>query len=123
ARLEQLVNGIPVFRGELKAGFTPDGRIVRVINNLAPGLDYGSLSVDFGDPLRAVQAAATSIKHDFEPGDTTINRAVSTDNTVVFGEGDHATTAERMYFPTEPGVAVPAWRVLIWQPRSAYYVI
>ena len=28
-----------------------------------------------------------------------------------------------MYFPTEPGVAVPAWRVLIWQPVNAYYVI
>jgi hypothetical protein len=28
-----------------------------------------------------------------------------------------------MYFPTEPGVAVPSWRVLIWEPRDAYYVI
>ncbi len=28
-----------------------------------------------------------------------------------------------MYFPTEPGIAVPAWRVLIWQPVNAYYVI
>ena len=28
-----------------------------------------------------------------------------------------------MYFPTEPGVAIPAWRVLIWQPVNAYYVI
>ena len=28
-----------------------------------------------------------------------------------------------MYFPTEPGVAVPAWRVLIWEPQRAFYVI
>jgi hypothetical protein len=28
-----------------------------------------------------------------------------------------------MYFPTEVGVAVPAWRVLIWQPVNAYYII
>ena len=28
-----------------------------------------------------------------------------------------------MYFPTEPGVAIPAWRVLIWEPVDAYYVI
>ena len=28
-----------------------------------------------------------------------------------------------MYFPTEPGVAVAAWRVLIWQPVNSYYVI
>src|SRR5450432_4202430 len=28
-----------------------------------------------------------------------------------------------MYFPTEPGVARAAWRVLIWEPVRAYYVI
>jgi hypothetical protein len=28
-----------------------------------------------------------------------------------------------MYFPTEPGVAVAAWRILIWEPVNAYYVI
>ena len=28
-----------------------------------------------------------------------------------------------MYFPTEPGVARTAWRVLIWEPVNAYYVI
>src|SRR5205085_1928097 len=30
---------------------------------------------------------------------------------------------DKIYFPTEPGVAVPAWRILIWQPVNAYYVI
>ena len=58
AHLEQFINGVPVFRGEVKAGFTKSGEIVRVINNLAPGLDYGSLSNDFRDPLDAVRAAA-----------------------------------------------------------------
>ncbi|MBK8303938.1 MAG: hypothetical protein IPK98_11260 [Chloracidobacterium sp.] len=52
-----------------------------------------------------------------------LNEKVSTDIKAVFGTGDFATTAEKMYFPTEPGVAVPAWRVLIWQPVNAYYVI
>lgn len=28
-----------------------------------------------------------------------------------------------MYFPTEPGVAVPAWRVLIWEHVDAFYGI
>ncbi|HMJ08100.1 MAG TPA: hypothetical protein VK468_03790, partial [Pyrinomonadaceae bacterium] len=122
AHLEQLINGYPVFRGEVKAGFTKDGRIIRVINNLAPGLDYGSLSTDFGDPLTAVRAAAGYIDHQFKDGDTAPN-AQSNDKTAVFGQGDWATTAEKMYFPTEPGVAVPAYRVLIWEPVNAYYVI
>src|SRR5688572_9286900 len=42
AHLEQVIRGVPVFRGEVKAGFTKDGQIIRVINNLAPGLDYES---------------------------------------------------------------------------------
>jgi len=123
AHLEQQINGVPVFRGEVKAGFTKDGRMIRVINNLAPGLDYGSLSADFGDPAAAVKAAAPFMKYELKPIDLQRNDAVSTDNKVVFGNGDWATTAERMYFPTEPGVAVPAWRVLIWKPLDVYYVI
>ena len=121
--LEQLIKGIPVFRGEVKAGFTQDNRIIRVINNLAPGLDYERLSTDFRNPLDAVKKASTHIRHELTQADVSRNEAASTDLKVVFGEGDWATTAEKMYFPTEPGVAVAAWRILIWQPVNAYYVI
>ncbi len=123
ANLEQRINGIPVFRGEVKAGFTKDGEMIRVINNLAPGLDYESLSNDFRNPLDAVKAAARNINYELTSTDTTPNAATSNDLKTVFGEGDWATTAEKMYFPTEPGIAVTAWRVLIWQPVNAYYVI
>ncbi len=121
--LNQEFRGIPVFRGEVKAGFTKNGEIIRVVNNLAPGIDTSSLSSDFGDPFTAVRTAAANIKHEFRAEDTNLNSAGSTDLKAVFGDGDWATTAEKMYFPTEPGVAVPAWRVLIWQPVSAFYVI
>ena len=121
--LSRVINKVPVFRGEVKAGFTKDGRVVRVINNLAPGLNYESLSNDFRNPLDAVRAAAGYINHELTATDVTRNEAASTDLKTVFGTGDWATTAEKMYFPTEPGVAVPAWRVLIWQPVNAYYVI
>ena len=121
--LDQEINGIPVFRGEVKAGFSKNGEMIRVINNLAPGLDYESLSNDFGGASAAVQSAATNIKHKLTAQDTVQNDAASTDLKTVFGNGDWATTAEKMYFPTEPGVAIPAWRVLIWEPVNAFYVI
>ena len=121
--LNQEINGIPVFRGEVKAGFTKRGEMIRVINNLAPALDYSSLSTDFRDPQNAVRAAAALINNDTSKLDLRRNAKESTDLKVVFGTGDSATTAEKMYFPIEPGVAVPAWRVLIWQPVNAYYVI
>ena len=123
AQLEQTINDIPVFRGEIKAGFTTDGRIVRVINNLAPGLDYESLSTDFRNPVDAVKAAAGHINVQLPESDLTVDGSRSTNLKTVFGSGDWSPTAERMYFPTEPGIAVPAWRVLIWEPVNAYYVI
>ena len=123
AHLEQRINGIPVFRSEIKAGFAKSGEMIRVINNLAPGLDYDSLSSDFRNSSDAVKAAAKSINYELKSADLSRNDAISNELKAVFGEGDWATTAEKMYFPTEPGVAVAAWRVLIWQPVSAYYVI
>ena len=120
---EQKINEIPVFQGEVKASFTKKGEIVRVVNNLAPGLDEEDLSADFGDPSEAVKFAASNIKHDLKPYETTFNKAISNDLKFVFGTGDWATTAEKMYFPIEPGIARPAWRVLIWEPTEAFYVI
>ena len=121
--LEQRINDVPVFRGEVKAGFTRSGEMIRVINNLAPGLNYDSLSANFGDPLNALKAAARHIDHEVEPSDLIRNESASTELKVVFGSGDWAPTAEKMYFPTEPGVAVPAWRVAIWTRVNGYYVI
>ncbi len=121
--LDQEINGIPVFRGEVKAGFTKDGEIVRVINNLAPGIDPAAVSSDFGDSLSAVQSAAGYINNDASKLDLSRNESLTSETRTTFGKGDSATTAEKMYFPTEPGVAVPAWRVLIWQPVNAFYVI
>ncbi len=123
AYLEQTINDVPVFRGEVKAGFNKNGEMFRVVNNLAPGLDYENLSSNFGEPLDAVKSAARSINYELKETDLARNEAASTNLKTVFGEGDWATTAEKMYFPTEPGVARPAWRVLIWQPVNAYYVI
>ncbi len=120
AHLEQFINEIPVFRGEVKAGFTRNGEMIRVINNLAPNLVYSDLSTDFGNPIDAVSAAAKNINHNLK--DTTVSKS-STNLKTIFGSSDFATTAEKMYFPTEVGVARASWRVLIWQPVNAFYVI
>lgn len=123
AHLEQTINGVPVFRGEVKAGFTKKGEMIRVINNLAPGLDYQNISSDFRNPVDAIEAAYRHINAVPTKLDTQLNDSLSNDLKTVFGYGDWATVAEKMYFPTEPGIAVPSWRVLIWQPVNAYYVI
>ncbi|MBK8812007.1 MAG: M36 family metallopeptidase [Acidobacteria bacterium] len=96
--LAQSIDGVPVFGGEVKAGFTPRNEIVRIINGLAPNLPE-SVPSDFGD---AREAAAYALTHSPESG---------------------ARDAQKIYFPIAPGVIRPAWRVLVESAaRSAYYI-
>jgi hypothetical protein len=118
--LEQKINGVPVFRGEVKAGFTKQGEIIRVVNNLAPGLADNSLSENFGEAENAVRAAFENVSREMKAEDSRKNAAESSESKVKFGAGDWATTAEKMYFPIESGVAGPAGRVLVLVPQSAY---
>ncbi|MBK9164822.1 MAG: M36 family metallopeptidase [Acidobacteria bacterium] len=119
--LAQKFNGVAVFRGEVKAAFTKRNEVVRMVNNLAPGIDEATLSAEFGDPGSAIRNAAKHVGDKAPAGESSVV-AVS-DGVFRSGEGDWATTAEKVYFPIEPGVAVPAWRVLFWLPVDAYYVI
>lgn len=120
--LEQEINGVPVFAGELRAGFAANGDLVRVINNLAAGADAG-VSAEFGDPSAALATASGNIGREGRFAQLAPDFAGKVGNKVAFGEGDFAPTAEKIYFPTEPGVLVPAWRVLLWEPVNAFYVI
>jgi hypothetical protein len=122
---EQKINSIPVFRGEIKAGFTRKNEIVRIINNLAPRLDYKTISKDFGNAERAVENAAKHINFEANETDTKRIEAAPNDLKVTFERGQFSdkTTAEKLYFPIDYGTARAAWRVLIWTQNEAFYVI
>ncbi len=119
----QEISGVPVFRGSIRAAYSKNGELIRVINNFAPGLEYSGLSSDFGDPATALAAAARHINYELPETDLARDAARSSEGKVRFGHGNWSPSAEKIYFPTEPGIAVPAWKVLIWQPVRAYYVI
>lgn len=123
AHLEQFIGDVPVFQAEIKGVFNKRGEMFRVVNHLAPGLDYHTVSTGFGDPANAVKAAFDHVSREMTSEDIQVNAAASSGTKTVFGSGDWATTAEKFYFPTEAGVAIPAYRVLVWQPVNAYYVI
>ena len=115
-RLEQRINGIPVFNGEIRAGFTKDGELIRVINNLAAGVDETLAPQNFGDPAAAVKAAAQNINRSLTSSDLARRSGplkAATDNIAEFGENEWGPTAEKIYFPTEPGVVVPEDEKLI----------
>lgn len=123
AHLEQFIGGTPVFQAEIKGVFNKDGEMFRVVNHLAPGLDYNTLSDNFGDPVDAVKAAFNNVSRDITPEDIQVNSSLSSAQKTVFGAGDWATQTEKFYFPLETGVAVPAYRVTIWEDVAAYNVI
>jgi hypothetical protein len=123
--LGQEFNGIPVFRGEVRAMITRDGAIARLINNLAPGIDAGSLSTNGGRPEDAVFAAARNIGHVPTKDDVQLRSTENNGKAVTYYTGQFAdpTSAELMYFPLEAGVARLVWRVSLWERVAAYYVI
>jgi hypothetical protein len=124
-QFEQKINSIPVFRGEIKAGFTRKNEIVRVVNNLAPALDYKNLPTSGKTAEQAVFDAARFIDAEAVETDAKRIAAAPGDLKVTFERGRFAdeTTAEKIYFPVEYGVARLAWRVLLWRKTDAFYVI
>lgn len=99
AGFEQYLNGVPVFGAELKAGFTRNDELFRVINSLAAELREAN--TDFGTEDAAVMNAKRHVRTDA-----------------------NAINAERFYFPAGNGIALPAWRVhLETSNGGAYYVV
>lgn len=123
--MAQEINGIPVFMGELRAIIARNGELSRTVNNLAPGLDYNALERVPGNPKDAVIAAARAINRQATDADLQVRSSTAEGKQITFerGQFDGETLAELVYFPVEPGVATLAWRVLLWEPVSAYYVI
>ncbi|MEO6391140.1 MAG: M36 family metallopeptidase [Pyrinomonadaceae bacterium] len=123
--LDQSINGIPVFRGEIRAQITRDGAIARLVSNLAPGLEYTSLPTDSGSPEDAVSAAVRAIYRNAAPEDLQVLSRGRNGKIVTINSGQFAapTTAELIYFPLEPGLATLAWRISLWEPVASYYVI
>jgi subtilisin-like proprotein convertase family protein len=122
---EQKINSIPVFRGEIKAAFTRENEIVRIINNLAPNLDYEALPANGNDAGRAVFQAAKYIGLEANDADIERIEAKSGDLKVAFRRGQFAseTIAEKIYFPVDHGVARLAWSVILWTETDAFHVI
>ncbi len=122
---EQKINSIPVFRGELKAGFSRTNEIVRIINNLAPNLDYEALPTEGSSAEEAVLQAAKFVGLEAKDADVRRILAESNELKVTFERGQFSdrSMAEKMYFPIDHGAARLAWRVLLWTNGAAFYVI
>lgn len=125
--LRQEIDGIPVFRGELRAALTRRGELVRTTGQLAPDLDYRRLAASSGAmrPADAVARAAASIGVTVSAESLSLKSSSPDERTFVFEPGLFAgeTKVEVQYFPLESGIAVLAYSMVLWQDVSAYYIL
>lgn len=105
-RLRQTVRGLPVFQSETRVLIDRDGRLVRTVGRLVPGVDERSvpeLAPTAFTPEKALSAALATVE-----------------NPKVQRTGK----SELVYFPIAPGVLIPAWSQVAFVAGPAdWYVV
>jgi hypothetical protein len=122
--LQQRINGIPVFRGLLRGGFTSNGELARVTGQLAAGVDPASVpALPRLTAADAVSLAADNVGWNL-PASSLLQTSAS-GSRVRFARGPLASdsTAWPMYFPLAPGAARLAWATEIWGDTDAYLIL
>jgi hypothetical protein len=121
---EQRLNGLPVFRGLIRGGFTARGELARTTGALGAGLDPAQLAtLPALSSAQAVSAAAASV------GWRVAAEALVATGTdrgrVTFARRPMADEARAwlVYFPLAPGVARLAWAAEIWGDPEAFLVL
>ncbi|HSK70211.1 MAG TPA: M36 family metallopeptidase, partial [Pyrinomonadaceae bacterium] len=139
---EQQIDGIPVFQGNIRGGFSRDGELIRTTGRLAPGLDYNELAqaknslsnglkgdvaqaASVGSPADAVAAAARTIGVEVNPADLILKEVSEDGNFYIFERGPFADDIKvnLVYFPLESGAATLSWSMTLWQDVPAYYTL
>lgn len=123
--LEQRVNGLPVFQGAVRGGFTARGELARTTGLLASGLDEGALPVSPSlTAPEAIVVAASSVGWQVDVGQLA-QTSVDANGRLTFAPAGMAEspTASLVYFPLAPGVARLAWHTTIAGDPMSYLVL
>jgi len=118
-RLEQRIDGRPIFQSETRFLIDRDGRLVKVVGQLIPRAREATPTIDPASliPAQAAivrllasagQAATASA---FTPTGTDADGRVTLTETDAYVAGD--VTARPVLFPLAPGLLVPAWSLVV----------
>ena len=122
AEFQQAFNGIPVFQGYIRGGFTAKGELARTTGVLATGVDASALATTpLVSAAQAVALSAASVGWDV-PESALQQKAVDGAK-VTFDRAtmDGDAKAWPVYFPLAPGAVRLAWATEIWGDPDAYY--
>ncbi|MCI0410573.1 MAG: M36 family metallopeptidase, partial [Acidobacteria bacterium] len=122
-RMRQMLNEVPVFQGDLRALVDSQGRLVRTVGRLLPGLaSMPPQAAGLLDPASAVQRAILAAGLD--PAGARMDIASmqpdgkSWEVVVANSDISRPVHGSLTYFPLAPGVIAPAWS-LVLNTRSA----
>ena len=139
--LEQRIDGIRVFQGNIHAGLTKNGELIQTSGLLVRGLDRaelagrknallsrtsnaaGGAASSADSAAQAVASAARSIDVEINPADLIVKEVSEDGTSVTFEPGPFTEDikAELMFFPLEAGAATLSWTTTLWQDVPAYY--
>lgn len=113
-RVEQRVNGQPVFQSETRFILDRDGRLIRSVGQMVPNATATAAALDHRVTApQALVAAMASVGEQLDAGTMTqVNTSADGRKTEVVTNDAHVSThvvSQLVYFPLAPGVLVPAW--------------
>jgi len=113
-RLDQVVNGMPVFQSDTRFLLDKSGRLVRSVGLLAPqATAYAPFPVIKVPAEQALAAAMKTVGIDLDASKIHIASDVSPGHKGALTTGDArvpgSVSTQLVYFPLAPGVLVPAW--------------
>lgn len=125
---QQEINGLPLFRGNLRFALSPDGEIVRTVGNIVPALEdlpAGAGKSGVNPEISASDAVIAGAKSIGVALTGLTLKEVSDDETTwLFDRGpfEDDVKVSLEYFPLEAGVVTLAWSMILIQDSAAYYI-
>ena len=113
-RVEQTVNGLPVFQSDTRFILDAQGRVIRSTGLIIPGAALAALNFDgLISAQAALGVAMNSVEIQTDTSQATLTNA-NTDGTEVEIVANNPNIAgnvnsKLVYFPLAPGILVPAW--------------
>lgn len=127
-RVEQMVNGYPIFQSETRFILDRDGRLFRSVGTLIPNASAPLEGLEgLRSPQEALRSAMSSVNVELDPAKMVLNVIDETSRKSEIRAHDPNVKgpahSKLVYFPVAPGVLVPAWSQTIFSTEADWYVV
>ncbi|HEX6834060.1 MAG TPA: M36 family metallopeptidase, partial [Rudaea sp.] len=123
-RIEQRVQGRPVFQSESRFLLSSDGRLAKYVGQLVPAAHASAPTLSDSDWMAPAQAVAALFAFEGRSIDAgSLNAATAANGRVTLTGGGNdlrgPVSAQRVWFPLSPGLLVPAWQIVAFTAADA----